>query len=192
MDTLHFVRTFATTILCSTPHLYLSALPFAQMESRMFRKFTAKFPCTLRIAAGHVKNWPQMEKILHTNAGVTSVALSPDRKCIACGLDDGTIQVWDIDTGEALCPPLQGHTTLVASVAFLPDGRRIISGSYDTTVRVWDVKTGKPLGSPFQGHTNYIWSVAISLDGKCIVLGLDDMTIRVWDMETGKAFGTPL
>ncbi|KAG2343330.1 WD40 repeat-like protein [Suillus weaverae] len=191
-DTLRFVRTFATIILHSTPHLYLSALPFAPTQSRIYRKFASKFPRTPCIVAGHVENWPQMEKILHANDEIYSVALSPDGKCIACGLLDGTIQVWDIETGQALCAPLQGHTRYVMSVAFSPDGHRIISGSYDKTVRVWDAKTGEALGSPLQGHTSYVWSVTISPDGKCIVSGSDDNTIQVWDMETGEAFGPPL
>ncbi|KIK33561.1 hypothetical protein CY34DRAFT_35281, partial [Suillus luteus UH-Slu-Lm8-n1] len=109
-DTLRFVRTFASTILHSTPHLYLSALPFAPTQSRMFRKFAAKFPCTPRIVSDPVENWPQMEKIIHANDRVRSVAMSPDGKRIACGLRDGTIQVWDIETGEALYAPLRGHT----------------------------------------------------------------------------------
>jgi len=71
-DTLRFIRTFAPTILRSTPHLYLSALPFAPMQSRIFRKFAAKFPHTPRIVAGHVENWPPMEKIIHMNAYVCS------------------------------------------------------------------------------------------------------------------------
>ncbi|KAG2337995.1 WD40 repeat-like protein [Suillus weaverae] len=191
-DTLRFVRTFAATILRSTPHLYLSALPFAPTQSRMYRKFASKFPRTPRVVAGHVENWPQMEKILHVNSIVLSVAVSPDGKRIACGLLDGTIQVWDMETGEALCAPLQGHTSRVMSVAFSPDGHRIVSGSGDNTVRVWDAKTVEALGSPLRGHTGSVLSVAISPDGKRIVSGSDDKTIQVWDMETGEAFGPPL
>jgi WD40 repeat protein len=191
-DTLRFVRTFATTILRSTPHLYISALPFAPAQSRMFRKFAATFPCTPRIVAGHVENWPQIEKVLHTNDAVHSVAMSPDRKRIACGLDDGTIQVWDMETGEELCAPLQGHTESITSVAFSPDGYLIVSGSDDTTVRLWDAKTGEALGSPLRGHTACVRSVVISPDGRRIVSGSEDKTIRVWDMETGKVFGAPL
>ncbi|KAG1792155.1 uncharacterized protein HD556DRAFT_1482212 [Suillus plorans] len=190
-DTLRFVRTSAPTIIRSTPHLYLSALPFAPTQSRIFRKFAAKFPHTPRIVAGHVENWPPMEKIIHANHEVYSVAMSPDRKRIACGLHNGTIQVWDTETGEALCAPLQGHTHTVASVAFSPDRHRIVSGSEDYTVRVWDVATGKALGT-LQGHTGWVYSVAISRDGNRIVSGSDDRTIRVWDMETCEAVGTPL
>jgi hypothetical protein len=84
-DTLRFVRTFATIILRSTPHLYLSALPFAPRQSRMFRRFTTKFPYTPRIVAGHVKNWPQMEKIIHADDEVNSVAMSPDANSVSAG-----------------------------------------------------------------------------------------------------------
>ncbi|KAG2340093.1 WD40 repeat-like protein [Suillus weaverae] len=191
-DLQRFVRTFGATIVHSTPHLYLSALPFSPTESRIFKKFATKFPCIPRIVAGHIVNWPRMEKILISNSEVYSLAMSPDGKRIACGLSDGTIQVWDIETGEALDAPLQGHTSHVASVAFSPDGKCIVSGSGDQTIRVWDAKTGVPLGSPLHGHTSRVQSIAISRDGKRIVSGSEDNTIRVWDIETGKAFGAPL
>jgi WD40 repeat protein len=89
-----------------------------------------------------------MEKVLHMNDAVHSVAMSPDEKHITCGLSDGTIQVWDMETGEALCASLQGHTDAVASVAFSLDGHHIISGSYDNTVQLSDVEIGEASGSP--------------------------------------------
>ncbi|KAJ8590994.1 hypothetical protein M405DRAFT_895222, partial [Rhizopogon salebrosus TDB-379] len=60
-DVQRFVRTFATTISHSTPHLYLSALPFSPTQSIIFKKFAAKFPRTPRVIAGHAVNWPLME-----------------------------------------------------------------------------------------------------------------------------------
>ena len=36
--------------------------------------------------------------------------------------------VWDMETGEALGAPLQGHTDSVNSVAISLDGTRIVSG----------------------------------------------------------------
>jgi len=53
-----------------------------------------------------------------------------------------------METGEALCASLQGHTDAIASVAFSLDGHHIISGSYDNTVQLWDVEIGEALGSP--------------------------------------------
>lgn len=129
-----FIQTFGATIAHSTPHLYLSALLFTPTESRIFKKFTTKFSYTPCIIASHVVIWPQMEKIHYANSEVYLLAMLPDGKCIACGLSNGTIRVWDVETGEALGAPLQGHTNYIASVAFSPDGKCIVAGSCDQMI----------------------------------------------------------
>ena len=170
----------------------MSALPFSPTHSTIFEKFAPNFPRTPRVLTGHAENWPVMEKILHAHSAVNAVAISPDGRRIVSGLDNGTIQVRDVETGEALGTPFQGHTGWVLSVAISPDGTRIVSGSEDKTIQMWDAETGKPLGAPLQGHTHRVWSVAISPDGTRIVSGSLDGTIRVWDAETGKSLGAPL
>ena len=54
---------------------------------------------------------------------------------IISGSDNGTIQIWDAETGTAV---EEGHTDSVLSVAYSPDGQHIVSGSRDGTTRVWD------------------------------------------------------
>ena len=49
---------------------------------------------------------------------------------------DGTIKIWDANTGECL-KTLRGHSDWVLSVAYSPDGTKIISGSFDETVKIW-------------------------------------------------------
>ncbi|KAG2066622.1 hypothetical protein BDR04DRAFT_1160067 [Suillus decipiens] len=190
-DAQHFIQTFGTTISHSTPHLYLSALPFSPTQSAIFKKFAAKFPRTPRIIAGHVARWSPKENRHHGRAGVMSVAISPDRKRVVCGSNDGVIQVWDMETGEALGTPLRGHSGAVRCIAISSDGKRIVSGSNDHTIRMWDLETGKSLGSPLRGHTTYVLSIAISPDGQRIVSS-GEKTILVWDVQTGGLLVAPL
>jgi len=60
-----------------------------------------------------------MEKILHADSSLYAVSISADGGRIMSGLGDGTIQVRDAETGEALGTPFQGHTEWVRSVVLM-------------------------------------------------------------------------
>lgn len=72
------------------------------------------------------------------DAGVTSVAISPDALYVAAGSLDKIVRVWDTRTG-ILLERLEGHKDSVYSVAFSPDGKTLVSGSLDKTLKLWDM-----------------------------------------------------
>ncbi|WWC93597.1 hypothetical protein V866_000432 [Kwoniella sp. B9012] len=138
------------------------------------------------------------------DAGITSVALSPDGKLVAAGSLDTMVRVWNVQTGQQV-ERLKGHKDSVYSVAFSPDGKCLVSGSLDRTLRIWDL-TGtkreaetlppgskdiqKNLGtcqSTLNGHKDYVLSVAISPDGQWVVSGSKDRSIQFWHIATGQA-----
>ncbi|KAJ7665893.1 chromatin associated protein [Mycena polygramma] len=131
------------------------------------------------------------------DAGVTSVAISPDGRHVAAGSLDTVVRIWDANTG-ALVERLRGHRDSVYSVVFTPDGRGVVSGSLDKTLKYWDVsglavgtKTPKKEGKEvekvgqctmnFTGHKDYVLSVAVSHDGQWIVSGSKDRGVQFWD-----------
>ena len=78
---------------------------------------------------------------IHTGTGeIASIAFSPDGGRIVSGLSNGTICIWDVETGRLISGPFLGHTKAVTCVAFSPDGRRVASGSYDCIIRVWNAE----------------------------------------------------
>ena len=192
-DGIKFVQNFAGIIDKSTPHLYLSALPFSPSNSILARSVIETFAGIAQVAVGQQEDWPRNQQVLHGHASaVLSVAFSPDGRHIVSGSLDKTIQFWDAQTGGQVGNPLQGHTDSVFSVAFSPDGRHIVSGSRDKTIQLWDVQTGGQVGNPLQGHTDSVFSVAFSPDGRHIVSGSRDKTIQLWDAQTGGQVGNPL
>src|SRR6266481_1783396 len=182
MEASRFITNFKDPISYSTPHIYLSSLPFIPQDSRLANQFWHQFPHLLAIQNERPENWPAQLKIIegHTSS-VTTVAFSPDGKHIASGSSDKTIRVWDAESGNVVAGPFEGHNHAVWSVAFSPDGKHIASGSSDKTIRVWDAESGNVVAGPFEGHTYTVQSVAFSPDGKHIASGSSDNTIRVWD-----------
>lgn len=73
------------------------------------------------------------------DAGVTSVALSPDGNILAAGSLDTHVRIWDAATGTRL-DKLKGHKDSVYSVVFAPDASWLVSGSLDKTLKIWDLK----------------------------------------------------
>ena len=153
-DGIKFVQNFAGVISESTPHLYLSGLPFLPPRSTLANMLTAIFPNIAHVVRGQHEDWPSNQHVFRSHRkSVCSVAFSSDGRHIVSGSEDETIQIWDAQTGAQVGNPLQGHTSSVYSVAFSPDGRHIVSGSWDQTIRVWDAQTGAQVGNPLQGHT---------------------------------------
>jgi WD40 repeat protein len=122
--------------------------------------------------------------VLGGHAGpVRGVAVTRDGGRVVAGLDDGTVRVWDANTGAELLQ-LKGHSGPVRAVAVTPDGARIVTGSDDNTARLWDASTGAEL-LKLTGHTAPVFGVAVTPDGGRIVAGSDDKSARMWDGKTG-------
>ncbi|KAJ7132154.1 WD40-repeat-containing domain protein [Mycena epipterygia] len=125
----------------------------------------------------------------NADAGVTSVAISPDGALVAAGCVDAVVRIWAVATG-VLVEQLRGHQDSVYSVVFTRDGNGIVSGSLDNTLKYWDLRGGKARkegGKPsqcitnFLGHKDYVLSVAVSHDAQWVVSGSKDRGVQFWD-----------
>jgi len=129
---------------------------------------------------GQKEAGPPPRAIFKGNAGpVWSVAFSPDGNTLAMAIDDGSVKLWDVASGDVKAT-LRGHKGPVWTTAFSPDGKSVATGSSDLTVRVWNADTGAERYS--LGHPGSVRSLAFSQDGTRLVSGCRNGTVKVWDL----------
>ena len=117
----------------------------------------------------------------HTDE-VYSVAFSPDGKTLASASLDGSVLLWNVESGQLI--KTLGHTDEAYSVAFAPDGKTLASGSGDGTVRLWNIESGQLINT-LTGHTDDVLSVAFAPDGKTLA-----SDTRLWDVASGQRIKT--
>lgn len=112
------------------------------------------------------------------NSMVMSIAYTPDGSTIAAGSTDGSVQLFDVESGKVR-GKLSGHVLPVRSLSFSPsDSSVLISGADDQLVNVYDAKSMK-LVSNLSGHAGFVLSVDANEDDKRIATGSADKTVKV-------------
>src|SRR5436309_598609 len=81
-------------------------------------------------------------------------AVGPDGTRLVTAGQDGTVRVWDADTGREV-GFYAGHAERVSAVAYSPDGKTVASGGADPEIKIWDPATGKDVKS-LKGHTEFL------------------------------------
>lgn len=134
-----------------------------------------------------LRDSPNLQLIHASHEGVRDACFSPDGKWVAVATGDGEAWIWDVETGEAVTPPLQ-HDSSVNSLSFSPDGKRLATASLDRTARIWDSSTGELVMEPLR-HEGPVTKVRFSPDGRTLATGAHDQVVRIWDAAAGTLKG---
>ena len=129
---------------------------------------------------------------------------TPDSKLLVVGKADGTLWVYEVDSGRSLAV-VRCNARVTNVIAVGPDGHHVVTGGGeywssekqrmirdgDFALRVWRLPEHVASMLTFteiargKGHERSIFHVAYAPDGK-LVYSVDGDTIRQWDAATGE------
>jgi WD40 repeat protein len=114
-------------------------------------------------------------------------AWSPDGRHLANG-NDGTIKVWDADTGKrVLLLKVRGGDT--SALTWSPDGRQLASGYGPAGIAIWATEPRRGALQLAGPDRNTRPAVAWAPDGRQLA-SAGGTTVRLWDTDTGRGLRT--
>ena len=116
---------------------------------------------------------------------IRAVAASPDMSTAVSASDDGTLMLWDTQTGLD-SGVLAGHEGPALACCYSTDGRRVLSGGKDRAVRIWDTTEtgGGAQLDVMRAHTGRVTALA-SARGDVYASASADRTCVLWDVAAG-------
>jgi hypothetical protein len=113
-----------------------------------------------------------------------SVAFSRDGKLLAGGAWDGTVRIWDVNSGKQFYL-FHDQNGPVRAVAFSPDGKLFACPGKGTEIILRDTAAGKEVGR-LNGHKSAITHLAFAPDSKLLASSSLDYTLRLWALASGR------
>jgi WD40 repeat protein len=137
----------------------------------------------------HRKDNVELARTLAGHRGsVYSLAFLANGRQLASASEDGTIRIWDINTGTTV-QTLTGHKRSVFAIAVSPNGQLLVSAGNERDLFMWDVRSGKQTGK-LSGHDYDVYTLQFSTDGRLLASSGKDQSIILWDMNKKRALRT--
>ncbi|CAH0548156.1 unnamed protein product [Brassicogethes aeneus] len=121
-------------------------------------------------------------------AVVTALSASPNKRHLAAGYSDGSVQVYDLKTAEVISI-FSGHRNEVTILKYDGFGHKLASGAKDSDVIVWDTVAETGL-CRFSGHKGPITAIQFMGKQNVLISSSKDTFVKFWDLDTQHCFKT--
>ncbi|MEL6288428.1 MAG: c-type cytochrome [Pseudomonadota bacterium] len=118
---------------------------------------------------------------------VNAVALLADGRRAVTGADDGSITLWDLESGARLARE-KPHTGKVLSIDVAPDGRRFVSASWDGSAHTFSLDPtfgALAPGAHMEVSAKPVNAAVFTADGSAVITASSDGRVARWHAGDG-------
>ena len=200
----HRIITIITALMLTITHISIAQgqthTPFERLKGAIARlgkgglKRVQYSPDGTQLAVGSsigtwiydTTTWQPIHLLTKSDMGVSHFAYHPEKNMIVTDDDDGTLNLWNTETGKMERELSSAATT--QSVVFNPNGNTFAIVVYALRIRILDTekKEDPRYFSKPSGRANYIYSLAFNPNGYMLAAGEASGKISLWDTVSRK------
>lgn len=192
-DSLRFILTNMPAIYETPLQIYFGALLFAPSQSHVksIWRNMVSIPWVRDLPKTY-RQWPDRLHLFNTaSSRPISVSFSSDSKLLASLLLNGTVQIWQTDSGKRvnLINTLKTsgiQSPLATCIAWSKCKPNLIAVSFNPDrIEIWNSDSGD-LFQTLEGIAYEVTDLVFSHDTMTLATLCEGFCLRVWDIETGK------
>jgi hypothetical protein len=119
-------------------------------------------------------------RLLGHDASVYCVAFSDDGQRVYSGGGDGTVRIWDTETGEQV-GVLDAGRRAVHRMSFDPKRQRLYVGDRGGELAIVDVERNEVV-EVLRAHEGFLVATEVRTDGNQLLTAASDDTVKLWNL----------
>jgi WD40 repeat protein len=116
-----------------------------------------------------------------SSKSIRVLAIAPEKKHLALGFSDHSIQVLDLAADAVPIARLESHSNSVFALGYSPDEKILVSGARDACLKFWNTDHYL-LEENVVAHLYAINYLSFREDGKFLVTCSMDKSLKIWEM----------
>jgi len=157
----------------------LNEMPVANQSNWEWRHLTQRLDNSASVFSGH-------------RAAVHEVQFSRNGKSLLSASADGTLGIWDIESGQRLKTIDTGERS-IRHAAYVNGDQHVVTIGSANKIRIWALDSEQVIktipivsGDRCLNDDCAVLSMAISDNDRFLAATVNDATVRVWDLNTGQ------
>ncbi|MCK4442818.1 MAG: hypothetical protein KAU90_12495, partial [Sulfurovaceae bacterium] len=123
--------------------------------------------------------------ITSKNDEIKAIDISKDGKYLACGGDDGYIEIWDLNSYKLL-HRMQSSSDDTLAISLSLDAKKVASGGEEKVIDIWNVNLGEQIAR-LEGHQDDVTNISFIDYNRKIISTAKDKQVKIWDVVGKKA-----